>query len=27
MEDYKSKKEALDAAVEKWDQLVSELEG
>ena len=27
MEDYKSKKEALDAAVEKWDQLVNELEG
>ena len=27
MEDYQSKKKDLDAAVEKWDQLVSELEG
>lgn len=27
MEDYKSKKKELDDAVEKWDQLVSELEG
>jgi len=27
MEDYTSKKKELDAAVEKWDQLVNELEG